>query len=42
MLALLSDAGHAFMDLFALFISLGAIKLAAQPVNVYHRAKTAL
>jgi cobalt-zinc-cadmium efflux system protein len=30
-LALLSDAGHVFLDLFALMLSLGAIKLAAQP-----------
>ena len=30
-LALLSDAGHVFLDLFALALSLGAIKLAAQP-----------
>ncbi len=35
-LALLSDAGHVFLDLFALLLSLGAIKLAAQPPNVRH------
>jgi cobalt-zinc-cadmium efflux system protein len=35
-LALLSDAGHVFLDLFALLLSLGAIKLAAQPVNEKH------
>lgn len=35
-LALLSDAGHVFLDLFALLLSLGAIKLAAQPPNDLH------
>lgn len=35
-LALLSDAGHLFLDLFALLLSLGAIKLATQPPNVRH------
>jgi cobalt-zinc-cadmium efflux system protein len=35
-LALLSDAGHVFLDLFALVLSLGAIKLAAQPPGDYH------
>lgn len=35
-LALLSDAGHVFLDLFALILSLGAIKLAAQPPNEQH------
>jgi cobalt-zinc-cadmium efflux system protein len=35
-LALLSDAGHVFMDLFALVLSLGAIKLAAQPPGDRH------
>lgn len=35
-LALLSDAGHVFLDLFALVLSLGAIKLAAQPPNERH------
>ena len=35
-LALLSDAGHLFLDLFALLLSLGAIKLASQPPNVRH------
>jgi len=35
-LALLSDAGHVFMDLFALALSLGAIKLAAQPPGERH------
>jgi cobalt-zinc-cadmium efflux system protein len=35
-LALLSDAGHVFLDLFALLLSLGAIKLAAQPPNEQH------
>lgn len=35
-LALLSDAGHVFLDLFALLLSLGAIKLAAQPVSGKH------
>ena len=30
-LALLSDAAHVFLDLFALLLSLGAIKLAALP-----------
>ncbi len=32
-LALLSDAAHVFLDLFALFLSLGAIKLASYPVS---------
>lgn len=35
-LALLSDAGHVFLDLFALILSLGAIKLAAQPPGERH------
>jgi len=35
-LALLSDAGHVFLDLFALVLSLAAIKLAAQPPNERH------
>ena len=35
-LALLSDAGHVFLDLFALVLSLGAIKLAAQPASERH------
>ncbi|MGB9080993.1 MAG: cation diffusion facilitator family transporter [Desulfuromonadaceae bacterium] len=35
-LALLSDAGHVFLDLFALALSLGAIKLAAQPPSERH------
>ena len=35
-LALLSDAGHVFLDLFALALSLSAIKLAAQPPNEKH------
>ena len=35
-LALLSDAGHVFLDLFALALSLAAIKLAAQPPNDIH------
>jgi cobalt-zinc-cadmium efflux system protein len=35
-LALLSDAGHVFLDLFALVLSLAAIKLAAQPSNELH------
>jgi cobalt-zinc-cadmium efflux system protein len=35
-LALLSDAGHVFLDLFALLLSLGAIKLAAQPASELH------
>lgn len=35
-LALLSDAGHVFLDLFALLLSLGAIKLATQPVSGRH------
>lgn len=35
-LALLSDAGHVFLDLFALVLSLGAIKLAAQPPSERH------
>jgi cobalt-zinc-cadmium efflux system protein len=32
-LALLSDAAHVFLDLFALFLSLAAIKLAGYPVS---------
>ena len=32
-LALLSDAAHVFLDLFALLLSLGAIMLAAMPVS---------
>ncbi|MDO9309236.1 MAG: cation diffusion facilitator family transporter, partial [Deltaproteobacteria bacterium] len=35
-LALLSDAGHVFLDLFALILSLGAIKLAAHPPGERH------
>lgn len=35
-LALLSDAGHVFLDLFALLLSLAAIKLAAQPHGDQH------
>jgi cobalt-zinc-cadmium efflux system protein len=35
-LALLSDAGHVFLDLFALLLSLAAIKLAAQPPGENH------
>lgn len=35
-LALLSDAGHVFLDLFALVLSLLAIRLAAQPANLQH------
>jgi cobalt-zinc-cadmium efflux system protein len=35
-LALLSDAGHVFLDLFALLLSLGAIKLSAQPASERH------
>jgi cobalt-zinc-cadmium efflux system protein len=35
-LALLADAGHVFLDLFALALSLAAIKLAAQPPNEQH------
>ncbi|MDD5285234.1 MAG: cation diffusion facilitator family transporter [Desulfuromonadaceae bacterium] len=35
-LALLSDAGHVFLDLFALTLSLAAIKLAAQPPSDRH------
>lgn len=35
-LALLSDAGHVFLDLFALILSLGAIKLAAKPPTDSH------
>jgi len=43
-LALLSDAAHVFLDLFALFLSLGAIRLAARPVSErrtfgWHRAE---
>jgi cobalt-zinc-cadmium efflux system protein len=32
-LALLSDAAHVFLDLFALLLSLGAIKLSSRPVS---------
>src|SRR5512136_2986895 len=32
-LALLSDAAHVFLDLFALLLSLAAIRLAAMPVS---------
>ena len=35
-LALLSDAGHVFLDLFALLLSLAAIRLAAQPPGEQH------
>ncbi|MDD2272098.1 MAG: cation diffusion facilitator family transporter [Desulfuromonadaceae bacterium] len=35
-MALLSDAGHVFLDLFALVLSLAAIKLAAQPPSELH------
>lgn len=35
-LALLSDAGHVFLDLFALILSLAAIKLAAKPPSENH------
>ncbi len=35
-LALLSDAGHVFLDLFALLLSLGAIQLASRPPNGRH------
>ncbi len=35
-LALLSDAGHVFLDLFALVLSLAAIKLAAQAPTEQH------
>jgi cobalt-zinc-cadmium efflux system protein len=35
-LALLSDAGHVFLDLFALVLSLAAIKLAAHPPSEHH------
>lgn len=35
-LALMSDAGHVFLDLFALILSLAAIKLAAQPPGERH------
>ena len=43
-LALLSDAAHVFLDLFALVLSLGAIKLAASPASEtrtfgWHRAE---
>jgi len=43
-LALLSDAAHVFLDLFALLLSLGAIRLAAQPASDtrsfgWHRAE---
>lgn len=35
-LALLSDAGHVFLDLFALLLSLAAIRLATHPPNELH------
>lgn len=35
-LALLSDAGHVFLDLFALVLSLAAIRLASQPPSALH------
>jgi len=35
-LALLSDAAHVFLDLFALILSLGAIKLASIPASERH------
>lgn len=35
-LALLSDAAHVFLDLFALLLSLGAVKLASQPASESH------
>jgi len=35
-LALLSDAAHVFLDLFALILSLGAIRLAMLPANEEH------
>jgi cobalt-zinc-cadmium efflux system protein len=35
-LALLSDAAHVFLDLFALLLSLGAVKLASLPVSDRH------
>jgi len=35
-LALLSDAAHVFLDLFALVLSLGAIKLASIPASERH------
>ena len=35
-LALMSDAAHVFLDLFALLLSLGAIRLAAQPAGERH------
>jgi len=43
-LALLSDAAHVFLDLFALLLSLGAIRLAALPASEtrtfgFHRAE---
>jgi len=43
-LALLSDAAHVFLDLFALLLSLGAIRLASYPVSEtrtfgWHRAE---
>jgi cobalt-zinc-cadmium efflux system protein len=43
-LALLSDAGHVFMDSVALFLSLGAVRIAQRPANQwatfgYHRAE---
>ncbi len=34
-LALLSDAAHVFLDLFALLLSLGAIKLAGLPATFW-------
>jgi cobalt-zinc-cadmium efflux system protein len=38
-LALLPDTGHGFPDLFTLLLSLGAIKLAAQPPGGCSRSK---
>ncbi len=35
-LALLSDAAHVFLDLFALVLSLAAVKLASQPTSQRH------
>jgi cobalt-zinc-cadmium efflux system protein len=35
-LALLSDAAHVFLDMFALGLSYGAIRLAALPANDQH------
>jgi len=35
-LALLSDAAHVFLDMFALILSLGAIKLSARPASERH------